>query len=228
MSDTDHATFNTVIETEDHTGNLLPEDQRDTGDKNIREAQELAKANHKAEQKANTSVAATSPFEGEHIDDAQKLAELNHKVDTENAVEGHEIAKNDTSKAGKTRTSKSQLDPTGNDPITNAEVTRAATDGRKVKGETSVSDQDVADRAAKPGEAEETNPISTARDGVDSDKLEATADAKHANGNENENTGEGGMADIVGPANRSVEGRNTTSTEEDTPDENTSTDENKS
>jgi hypothetical protein len=199
----DHAEFNTVIPVEDHTGNLLPEDQRAEPSEAQKEGFDTAKANARAERKANSSKPVEALGDDQNVRDAQELAKLNHKVDQENFTPGHSIAKNDTSKAGKTRTSKSQLDPNGDDPISDAEVKRAATDGRTVKGETSVSDEEVAKRASDPGKAEEENPQSLAGDGLDPATTKATDDAKHANGNENENTGQGGIEETTGPANQS-------------------------
>ena len=204
----DHAEYNTVVPIENHAKNVPKPDKVSPPSEAILEGRRTAEANFKAEQKNNTSSPADNPLEGENIESAQELAKLNHKVDVENTTEGglYSIAKNDTSKAGKTRTSKSQLDPAGNDPISDAEVKRAAVAGRTVKGETSVSDKEVAARASKPGEAEEKNPISTARDGVEEDTTVADSDAVHTNENEGKTTGEGGMADLVGPANKTVDG----------------------
>jgi hypothetical protein len=200
----DHAEFNTVIDVEDHTGNLLPEDQRAEPSAAQQEGFDTAKANAKAEAKENTSKPNDSLTAADkNLTDAQELAKLNHKVDQENSTEGYTIAKNDTSKAGKRRTSKSQLDPNGKDPVSEAEVNRAATDGENVKGGTSVSNEDVAERAKNPGKAEEENPQSLAGDGVDEAHLTATDDAKHANGNENDTTGQGGIEATTGPANQS-------------------------
>lgn len=199
MSDTTHE--EELNQFEDHTANILPEDQRAEPSEAVQSGLDDAKANAKAEEKVN------GPHDGliggEAIEEAQETARINAEADQANIKEGHTIAKNDTSKAGKVRTSKSQLDPTGEDRISTAEVTRAATDGTKVHGGTDLSNEEVAERAKNPGKAEEENPASIAGEGVDPKTLKATDDAKHANGNENETTGEGGIADQAGPSNAS-------------------------
>jgi hypothetical protein len=207
----DAAQFNTVIDVEDHTANIVPDSDRDKGSQDIQDAQQLAKDNFAAEQKNNSSEPLGDFSTSPEVADAQALAKANYKAEQDAGVAGHVIAKNDTDAAAKKRTSKSQLDPSGNDPISDAEVNRAATDGVNVKGETAVSDKEVAARAADPGTAEEQNPISTAADGVDKEQLKPTEGVLHTNSNEGKDTGEGGMADIVGPANRTVEGRDTDS-----------------
>lgn len=103
-----------------------------------------AKANAKKEQ------GPQGPTRDDAVKEGQDQAERNHKADQagQDRVEtdSNEL-KNDTSKAAKVRTAKSQLDPTGEDPISNKEVERSAVAGSTVKGETSVSNQDAADRA---------------------------------------------------------------------------------
>jgi hypothetical protein len=189
---------------EDHTANVIPPDEVNGVSDPIKDGRRSAELNAKAEQKVN----GPNPYENDelgdkNIKDAQEAAELNHKADLENQPEGHEIAKNDTSKAGKVRTTKSQLDPAGNDPVNDAELKRAATDGTSVKGGTSVDNEDVADRAKQPGKVEEENPKSTAHGNLDPKELEASEEAKHTNANENERTGEGGIEEETGPANQS-------------------------
>lgn len=198
----------TLIPTEDHSANILPPEQQAEPSEAVLEGQRTAEQNTKAERKASSSKPDVTLTEDDpNIKSAQHTAEVNAKAENDARVEGYGIAKNDTSKAGKIRATKAQLDPTGDDPISSAEIERAATDGTKVRGGTSVSDEENAERAQHPGKVEEESPQSLAGDGVDPEALQADPDAVHANKNENENTGEGGMADIAGSENRTVDGR---------------------
>lgn len=214
------AEFNTVIDAEDTTANILPEDQRAEPSDAVRQGQEDAKANARAEQKASTSkpnVSLTSA--DKNLEDARESAEINAKADRESQPEQYEIAKNDTTKAGKIRATKAQLNPSGDENISDAEIARAATDGENVHGGTGLSNEEVAERAKNPGKAEEENGKSIAGDGVDEDHIEATEDAAHANSNENEHTGEGGIAkELAGPQNQS--GKTATTSSEDQADKN--------
>lgn len=107
----------------------------------IKDAQETAELNHKADLENNKDLDSTS-----------------------------QIPKNNTSLSAKEQTAKSQLDPTGDDPISSAEVKRSAHDASMDTGnKTAVSNEEQAARATQPGEAEEENSFSTADGGVTED-----------------------------------------------------------
>lgn len=124
----------------------------------VAQGQSDAVANTKAERKASTNRGV--PLE-DTLADAQDTARANHKVDVANQPEANQNElKNDTSKKAKVDTTKAQLDPTGDDPISKAEIERAATDGVNVKGGTSVSNEEAAQRALDGNnDGEESTPV---------------------------------------------------------------------
>lgn len=206
MSDTpQNAEFNTVIDAEDTTANILPEDQRAQPSAAQQDGIDTAKKNAAAERKASTSKPVEALGEDDdNIKDAQESARINAKAEADAQSEQYEIAKNDTSKAGKVRATKAQLNPSGDEKISDAEITRAAVDGKNVKGGSGLSNEEVAERAKNPGKAEEENGKSIAGEGVDEDHTEVSEEVAHANSNENEHTGEGGIAkELAGPQNQS-------------------------
>lgn len=128
----------------------------------IKAAQKQAREAHKREHAGPND----GPTTQEIVDDAHETAALNHEADQENQPEDEEASlENDTSKTAKQNTAKSQLDPTGDDPISNAEINRSATDADMSDGnKTAVSNEEAAERAKNPGEAEENAPLSLAND----------------------------------------------------------------
>ncbi len=136
----------------------------------IQSGRETAEENLKAD-KTNGSTAAGYDRE-DIVEDAQKTAKLNHKADLKNneGLESDGIPKNDTSKEAKEATAKAQLDPTGNDPISSEEINKSATNASMDTGnKNGLTDKENAKRATNPGEAEEKNSFSIARDGVTQD-----------------------------------------------------------
>lgn len=112
------------------------------------------------------------------LEDSRESAQLNYQTDVANIDEGT-LEPNDTSTKAKENTAMSQLNPSGDDPISNKEVKDSATNASMDTGnKTSVSNEEAANRAANPGEAEEEAPLSTANpDAVDGEP--ATDKAAH-------------------------------------------------
>lgn len=113
----------------------------------VRDGQESAAANARAEREASTNEGASRE---EIVEDAQNTAEENARVDRANQPDRlqEDGFKNDTSKKAKVDTTKAQLDPTGTDPISKAEITRAATNGSEAgKVGTGVTNEEAANRA---------------------------------------------------------------------------------
>lgn len=129
----------------------------------IKLGHETAKANAAAERKESGGPTAANI--DDIVDDAHETARLNHEVDHENQEDAVQngIPANDTSKKAKEATAKAQLDPNGDDPISPKEVKDSATDASMETGnKTAVSNEEAADRARNPGDAEEEAPRSTA------------------------------------------------------------------